>query len=211
MRLFDFLHNHFGEQPKKKIQFSFGYVLADIDPDGELGPAVLRNYTIIKYRVPELEIYGEVAVADSTQREMPLLWSDAAGRYGAKTIIDTDVNFAEIGYVRVRRKREGFEKLPHIEDIETIRREFVLEEDVSVLPPRRTMSFLIRPQSGEVYHEYYGKKDDEPVENWRMHHRYLEYENSGKECYILSDWIPGYYDVSWEYVLKVYEILSNRP
>ena len=63
MGLLDFLHRFSGEQPRKKIQFSFGYVLADIDPDAELGPAVLREYTIIKYRVPDIEVYGEVAVA----------------------------------------------------------------------------------------------------------------------------------------------------
>lgn len=210
MGLIDFLHRFFGEQPRKKIQFSFGYVLADIDPDAELGPAVLREYTIIKYRVPDIEVYGEVAVADFTKREMPLLWSNALARYGADAIASTDVKLADIGYVRVCRRAEGFGDLPDIRDTNAVLREFLLEKDVSVLPPKYTMSFLIRPQSGEVYREYYGGYYDDLIRGWSTGCRYLKYMCYGKERYVLSDWIPGYLRVSCEYILKVCEIINNR-
>ena len=209
MGFFDFLHKVHINQPRKKIQFSFGYVHADIDPDAELGPLVKRDYTIIKYRVPDLKVYGEVVVADSTEREMPLLWSDAPERYGVDAIVNEDVNLAEKGYVRIYRKKGGFGKLPDINDAEAVINEFALEEDVSVLPLKHRMSFLLRPQTGEVYREYYGDRYDEVVSGWSVSHSYLEYENLGNERYILSDWIPGYYDAGWKYVLRLHEILSN--
>ena len=187
----------------KTLVFSFDSACADIDPDAELGPLYKRDYATIDYHVPEMRVAGDVVIADATDRNEPLLWSNMRERYGDEAVDGNDL--AKAGYLRIYRKK-GFGCLPNISDTQRIAREFVLERNFSMLPPKYAMSFIVRPQSGEVYHEYYGDKYDEVAFAWHEGNFDANYVNHGKkESYILSDWI---FHVRYDYVLSVVRIID---
>lgn len=199
-----FLTNGFSRPEEHRILFRFDYTYADIDPDAELGPPNPKNFTVIKYKVPEMAM-GTVVVADATNRDWPLLWTDAGARYGDDIIERDSVDLGTLGYVRVCRNRKGIDGLFALEDVGALKREFIVLEDVCALPPKDTVSFLVCSETGEAYCEYFGNWDGEILSSWYKYVpygcMYLRHEKAKEESYVLSGWMPRYYPILREEIV----------
>lgn len=201
-----FLTNGFSRPEEHRISFRFDYTYADIDPDADLGPLNPKNFTVIKYKVPEMAM-GTVVVADATNRDWPLLWTDAGARYGNDIIERDSVDLSTLGYVRVCRNRKGTDGLFALGNVGALEREFIVLEDVCALPPKDTVSFLVRPKTGEAYCEHFGNWNGEILSRWYKYGApygcmYLRYGKAKKESYVLSGWMPQYYSISREGIVN---------
>jgi hypothetical protein len=200
-----FLPNGFSRPEEHRISFRFDYTYADIDPDADLGPLNPKNFTVIKYRVPEMAI-GTVVVADATNRDWPLLWTDAGARYGNDIIERDSVDLSTLGYVRVCRNRKGTDGLFALGNVGALEREFIVLEDVCALPPKDTVSFLVRSETGEAYCEYFGNWNGEILSSWYKYGvpygcMYSRHEKAKEEIYVLSGWMPRYYPILREEIV----------